>query len=334
MREIRLIKEAILKLNLDLEGLTVFTEAASGHYKWTPIIAALAGSRKVYAIAKDSKYGKRAGIKKEIDRIALRLNCANKLKIVYDKKDIPKADIITNLGHVRPINKTTVAKLKPTAVIPLMRETWEFRSTDLNLTECRRRNILVIGTNENNKKIKILDYLGPLSLKLLLSQGIELINSYILILGDDIFSDKIKKYLIPFSKKIIHVRNLNENMHFRELDAIIISERTRKECLIGLPAEITFKHISKCNPHITIIHICGNINTRELLDSHLNHYPESISPVGFMSANLDFVGPKPVIDLHTAGLKVGEIAARMRLKNISINKIKKKLSKICLAQIM
>ena len=40
----KLIGDAIDTYNLDLSGLTVFTEAASGNYVVTPLIAALAGS--------------------------------------------------------------------------------------------------------------------------------------------------------------------------------------------------------------------------------------------------------------------------------------------------
>ena len=34
----------------------------------------------------------------------------------------------------------------------------------------------------------------------------------------------------------------------------------------------------------------------------------------------DYVGPKPVIDLHCAGLKVGEATVRVRLNGGSIDK--------------
>ena len=36
-----------------------------------------------------------------------------------------------------------------------------------------------------------------------------------------------------------------------------------------------------------------------------------------MSVTTDYVGPKPVIDLHTAGLKVGEMMVRQRQTGVS-----------------
>lgn len=54
----RLICEANDSLRLNLEGLIVLTEAASRNYVVTPIIAAMAGAKTVYAITADSQYGK------------------------------------------------------------------------------------------------------------------------------------------------------------------------------------------------------------------------------------------------------------------------------------
>ena len=49
------IDQTINKLKLDLKGKIVLTEAATGPYCTTPIIAALAGA-KVFAFTKNTKY--------------------------------------------------------------------------------------------------------------------------------------------------------------------------------------------------------------------------------------------------------------------------------------
>jgi hypothetical protein len=51
----KLLKQ-VKALNLDLKGKVVLTEAASGAYVVTPIVAAIAGA-KVYAYCKDTAYG-------------------------------------------------------------------------------------------------------------------------------------------------------------------------------------------------------------------------------------------------------------------------------------
>ena len=61
-RAARLLRQAIADYGLDLSGLTVFTEAASGPYLHTPILAALAGAEKVYAQTANSAYASRRSI--------------------------------------------------------------------------------------------------------------------------------------------------------------------------------------------------------------------------------------------------------------------------------
>ncbi len=56
-RVFRLIDEAIERLGLQLSGLRVLTEAASGAFVVTPLIAARAGASRVHAVTTDSVHG-------------------------------------------------------------------------------------------------------------------------------------------------------------------------------------------------------------------------------------------------------------------------------------
>ena len=67
LRARKLMRDIIQKEKLCLEGLTVFTEAATGPYKYNAIIAALSGADKVYALANDSKFAS----KNEVQRITM-----------------------------------------------------------------------------------------------------------------------------------------------------------------------------------------------------------------------------------------------------------------------
>ena len=51
----RIIRRWLKHFALNLEGLKVLTEAASGAYLYGPILAALASANKVYAVAADSR---------------------------------------------------------------------------------------------------------------------------------------------------------------------------------------------------------------------------------------------------------------------------------------
>jgi hypothetical protein len=101
------LKKQIRSLELDLSGKTVLTEAASGPYVVTPIIAALAGA-KVFAYAKPTRYGTVDEVFENTRKCISGGNDAN-LDIQFVKDITPeiisKADIITNSGHLRPLNK-------------------------------------------------------------------------------------------------------------------------------------------------------------------------------------------------------------------------------------
>ena len=62
------IEDAVDRLNLDLSGKVVLTEAATGAYIVTPVIAALAGAE-VYAFTKDTRYGTVAEVRKQTNEL-------------------------------------------------------------------------------------------------------------------------------------------------------------------------------------------------------------------------------------------------------------------------
>lgn|GEM_PF-5393232 len=57
------MRHSIRVFSLDLGKFIVLTEAASGFYALTPLIAALAGAKAVLALTRDSRYGSAAEVK-------------------------------------------------------------------------------------------------------------------------------------------------------------------------------------------------------------------------------------------------------------------------------
>ena len=66
-----------------------------------------------------------------------------------------------------------------------------------------------------------------------------------------------------------------------------------------------------------IIHLCGTVDEKALAIAGLKKWPERLVPFGYMTETTDYLGPRAVIDLHSAGLKVGEVAVRSRLSGQS-----------------
>jgi len=316
----RLIKEAIKTFNLDLSGLIILTEAATGYYVLTPLIAALAGAEKVYGLTRDSRYGNALLVEEQTLAIAQRWSVSHKIEVLFSREDerISYADVVTNLGFVRPLDDSLLRRLKKTAVIPLMFETWEFRSEDLDLKTCRELDIPVLGMNENHPDLEIFKYVGHLALKLLFEIDIEVIKSRILVIGGGEFGKAVRISLQAAGATVYCVNGeafyKSKQEHIlRKCDAVVVVEHQFRGVLLGQSGQMTARELKSLNSGIALIHIAGNIDQKNLEDENLMFVPSRIALPGYMSVATDYLGPKPLIDLHVAGLKVGESLARERL---------------------
>ena len=105
-RTAQLIKQAVSKLELDLSGLTVLTEAASGPYVVTPVIAAMAGAKRVLAITADSSYATADEVIHQTRSLESMCGLPQRVEIFQERQLglFAEADIVTNLGFVRPLS--------------------------------------------------------------------------------------------------------------------------------------------------------------------------------------------------------------------------------------
>ena len=89
---------------------------------------------------------------------------------------------------------------------------------------------------------------------------------------------------------------------------MVLEHRDRRE-LIGENGLITPEEIKSLNPALVIAHICGGTAQRDLDRAGLRYLPQDLAPTGYMSVSTTYVGPRPLIELHAAGLKVGQVMA-------------------------
>lgn len=320
IRSIQLIKNAISFTKLNLENITVFTESASGEFMYTPIIAAMAGSKKVYAITGDSKYALKEEVKKNTMLFAKLCGVEDRIEVVFDKNYIGNADIITNLGFVRPIDKYTIDKLKNDAVIPYMCEAWEVRKEDVDINYCKKKDISVMGTNENYHGLDVFNFSGALALKMLFDAGIEVFKSKIVIVSGDNFGKIIFNALSKLNSDVILLKHLSDENYncLKNVDALIIADYTSENCYIGKhKSEISSKELKLLSKFVTVIQFAGLVDIYDLKENDINFYPDYEVGSFRMGKTLAYLGPKPIIDLHCAGLKVGEIMYRSKGKSIT-----------------
>lgn len=332
----KIIINSINKVNLDLKGFTVLTEAATGYWQFTPFIAAFANADTILCKLKNTKYGKPHEIKKNYENLISYFNLKQNFKFFESSNDdiISTADIVTNSGNVRPINAKFIKKMKKTGIISLMWEPWEFRDIDLDLTQCMKNGICVIGVNEENSILNVMKHDGELIQQIFSDNDISLKNKNILLIAEnrsalymikslkkqdvnlDIISSQIPNDVISFEGNLVSSSLENLENFVSDKDFIIINSHPITKPIIGKNGYISskkFKMLSKAK----IILFFGTIDYDDLVKNGVPFLPnKKISP-GYMGWKSDLLDPIPTIELNTLGLKSGEIVAKYRKSGLT-----------------
>jgi hypothetical protein len=343
-RNLSFSNRVISELSISLKDLTVLTECASGPYAYTPVLALMCGAT-VIAAGRDTRFGTFEQNKESICEIISLVNPALKDKIQFvstvEDIDFGRVDILTNSGMLRPIKRSMIMKLKPSCVIPLMWETWEFRDSDLDIRACQENNIPVIGTNEYYTPTDMTLTIGLFGLKMLFDMKVPVGNCRVILIGGKIPANQIaqlyEKIGIEFiwfsptgserQKNCYPYSELKKIKQLKYIDAFICAEHTDSFLIAGKNGGISFEEIYESHPLAWWGHIVGNIDFEELKTSGLSYYPEHIMPFGHQTYGTENIGFAPVIQLNACGLKVGELAARERLAGCSVDETIKKTVK-------
>jgi hypothetical protein len=218
-----------------------------------------------------------------------------------------------------------------------MCETWELRPDDVDITACRAKGIPVLGTNEEYPGLDIFAYSGWLCLKMLFEAQIELHKSQILIVSSDKFGNVIHRQLLYCGASSRLTPSLHQIKDINEVEAVVVADYTRDDMIIGPEGDITAQDLSRLAPKATIIQFAGLIDLSGLLECGLTVYPTVEPAAHRMGMTLAALGPRPVVELHTAGLKVGELMWRERQIQKQPAAVEKYLSQtmpLCQAPIM
>lgn len=309
-----LIEQAIERCNLQLQDAIVLTEAASRAYQVTPVIAAKAGAQKVFALAQTSRYGTFDEIVTQTKQLADLLGVSDRIEFIREKSAeiVSTANIVTNSGHLRPIDRETISWMKPDAVIGLMYEAWEYRANDLDLTACRERGIQVAGVNERHPAIDVFSFLGIMAVKLLLDAGIAVYASQILLLCDNPFKPFIERGLTNAGATVDIAINLEETPKDKSYDAILVALHPQAKSVLSATDA---KTIAKYYPGTLVAQYWGDIARSAFEFYNIPLCPELEPKLGHMGILPSAVGPEPIIRLQTGGLKAAEVIWRSSLRS-------------------
>jgi hypothetical protein len=301
------IRRRIDILGLDLSGLEVVTEAATGAYASTAVIAALAGAN-VHACARDAH-----GHGSAADAITATRDLAQmagvETRISFSLGVSPGAlrncDILTNSGRIRPITRTMVDLLPDEAVIALMFEAWEFRGTDLDLAACRERGIRIAAVNERHADVGVFSFLGPLCVCLLRDAAMMVAGKRIAVLCDNPFAGFLLDGLTEAGARAELFENSSQ-MRRGRWDAVVLA-------LLPQDAPLGRDHleaIAEKAPDALLAQFWGDIDRKAAKALDLRICPLAEPGRGHMGILLNRLGHEPIVRLQAGSLKAAEIVRR------------------------
>jgi hypothetical protein len=312
----RLMEAAIGRCHLDLSGTIVLTEAATGAYVVTPVLAAMAGARRVFGVTYPSRHGSVDDVASQTMELAKCAGVQAQIEIITDKTPevVSLADIVTNSGHLRPLDSKTIDWMKPSAALPLMYEAWEFRHKDVDLDACVRKGICVAGTNERHPAIDVFSFLGIMAVRLLLDASISVVGSRILLVCDNVFVSYLQDGLARAGAQVDIVSDVRDPVPTETYDVIVVALRLKLEpSLARSDADVLAARF----PDTLIAQFWGDLERSVFLQAGVPVWPPAAPAAGHMGILPSEVGPEPVIRLQTGGLKVGEVLWRARLADLS-----------------
>jgi hypothetical protein len=303
-----LIRRAVEEMSLDLSGATVLTEAASGPYVVTPVIAAVAGAH-VAAVTKTTRYGTVEEITAATVSLAGLLGVADRIAVHADgvtEALVRSADIVTNSGHVRPIDRRFASWMRTDAVVSLMCEAWEIGlgRDDVDVVALRDRGIRFAGINERIRQVDVFSYLGPQAVKLLHDAGVAVYRSSVLLVCDNDFAPYLTDGLRAVGAELITRDSFDGADLSAGLDAIVIALTPSAQPVLG---EHDIAVIAERAPAAVVAQFWGDV-PRDVCARHGVPCVPVVAPApGHMGALPSAVGPEPIVRLQAGGLKVGQI---------------------------
>jgi hypothetical protein len=317
-------KQLVEKYQIDCTGLTILTEAASGSYFFNPLIPIVANANSVMTFCKSTSYGNVEEIEKEMSDVYSELGYRDNYHFhrILNRKLLCKADIVTNSGHLRPLDEAFIGSLKDTAVIPLMWEPWEMREGEIDLLKAKERNILIMGTNERSAPCDMRPYGILTALHLMMEHKASIVDDHILIIGSQ------PTLALPieegFNALNLACKRISVDESSSEIEKslewatyILVAEHSYKGVIIGSGGILDTEMII-ANNICGIGVISGSVDTTVLFDRGISVFPEKVASYGYMSYSPCEIGPYGVMDLFAAGLKVGQTMANCRLSGMDV----------------
>jgi hypothetical protein len=301
------IQRTVQDLQLDLRGMRVATEAASGYYMSTSLLGAVAGADEVVAVGADSDFGRFADIQDTLLAAATDQCVRRRIVCTQDRHhpSLRGVDVVTNSGFLRPLDADLLDHVGANAVITYMCEAWEFRPGDVDLDYCRRRRIPVYFSDEDGWGMGVFSMCGALAAKLCFEADLSVVGDAIAILSSDRFGPVIQRALSACgADAVLLVGPSYDGLDKRVWDGVVVAEYCEDREVIG--NQVALEDLDRMlAPGATIVQFAGANDVRATTERGWEVFPPMRLHPHRMARTLAYLGARAVVRLAGIGLKVG-----------------------------
>lgn len=303
----RIARQAVAECGVDLSGVRVLTEAATGPYVVTPVLAALAGAE-VDAVTRTTRYGTVAEVVRQTLGLAELAGVRDRIRVHEGLTPalVGAADVVTNSGHLRPLDARVVGWMRPDAVVPLMFEAWEIDlgRDDVDLDALRARGVRFAGTNERNPAVGVFGFLGPMAVRLLTDAAVAVRGCRVAVLCDNPFRDYLRDGLTAAGADVT-VTDRPAGLELTEdLDAVLVALRPTGRPVLS-SADVD--RVAALAPTAVLAQFWGDLPREHCYRLGVPVVPAPAPPAGHMGVLPSAVGPEPVVRLQAGGLRVAAV---------------------------
>lgn len=328
---VRRMRRRVEALGLDLRGRRVLTEAATGPYAVTPVLAALAGAEVVaYAAASRHASAEQAlgAVAELLDAPGL-AGCRSRVQLTttLTADHLADADVVTNSGHLRPLDRAKLRHLSPSAVVALMFEAWEWRGGDLDLAHLRERGIPVVATNEQHPDVDVFGFLGEMAVRLVHEAGRCLHGGRVTLVTNNPFGPYLARTLAALAAEVGVVDDAAHRAgyadlavewlgdlgapldpgRFRDSEAVLVALYPFERTWVGDDGPVTPAGLAAAFDQPLVLRFAGHVEADDLARAGIEFYPPAV-PRGHMGILPSALGAEPIVRLQAGGLRAAQAA--------------------------